>query len=335
MPTLLPGVRTNSPAVTPYPPDPGLAGPAAAELSPPEGPPAPSRPPRLKRGWSRRPRTRGRSPGVRAQHPHHRLGDVLGDQFFWRRLLVAPRPAGEVRQHLARVAEHHPHVVAPEFVSPALCHPPQGELAGGVGRPPPEALGPGGGGDIHDGARALLHHLARGGAAHQKGPQHVGPPDALHVVHRGLQQRSEAPEAGVVDQDVDAPRRLDQRVDHALGVRLDAHIPLDGRHAQLAGHALQRLRVPPADRDGHAEVHQRARDGQADAAAPAGHEGALSFQCVAVRHGLSFIFAGAAWGASWGGPRGRPPANRALDNACAGPCARGGRRPSRSSRGRR
>src|SRR5690606_12201539 len=144
----------------------------------------------------------------------------------------------------------------------------------------------------HEGAAPLPHEHLRGGVAEIDRPVEIGAQHALPVAFGGLVERAHADDAGIVDDDVEAPEDVHGLLDHGPARRSfgDAERIGDGLAAfganGLDHHigGLGRFAVPGdgnaqiVDDDARAEPRHVPADGAADAAAPAGDDGDLALE---------------------------------------------------------
>ncbi len=131
---------------------------------------------------------------------------------------------------------------------------------------------------------AALHHVAGGGLRGEEGPLEVHVEDEVVVLLADLEERLADLDAGVVDEDVEAPEGGDGGADEALGLRGDADVGAerDGLPAQLLDLRRDGARFVLLAVVVHGHVGALAReaqgDGLADAARAAGDEGGLAFE---------------------------------------------------------
>jgi hypothetical protein len=127
-------------------------------------------------------------------------------------------------------------------------------------------------------ARLLADEVPRRLPRHQEGAVDVGPVDLLEPREVGVYELGEDPEAGVVDQDVDAPVAVHDLPHGANGVLLAADVAADPAHVEVGRGRFQQLAAPGRDHDVAALLVERRGDGATDALAAARDECLCSVQ---------------------------------------------------------
>ena len=90
------------------------------------------------------------------------------------------------------------------------------ELGGGIIRLPEIADEPGGRGHVDIGAGRLLLEMRRGGAADVERALEMHGDDGVELLFRHLVEEAVAQIACIVDHAVDAPERIERRLDDAM-----------------------------------------------------------------------------------------------------------------------
>ena len=131
------------------------------------------------------------------------------------------------------------------------------------------------GGGHDDAAVALLDHVGPCGPGGVERPDDVDGEVLLEVVHVGVGEAGPSDDAGVVDQDVEAPELLDGRIDERLRARGGGHVAVVGDGRPAGGDDLRRRRVDATCGVRSDALHRPAQVVDHDAGAPVGEQ-----QCV-------------------------------------------------------
>ena len=137
--------------------------------------------------------------------------------------------------------------------------------------------------DIEQVAAALLEHV-RDRVLGRVDLRHEVDADDLLPLLRGRLDPAVDGDAGVGDEEVDAPEALDRRLDEVLDVLLAADVGSHGIGADRSGGALGGVLTEVREHDLRALLGEAGRQREADAAGAAGHDGHLVLDV----HGWSF-----------------------------------------------
>ena len=157
----------------------------------------------------------------------HRVGRLLGQD------------VGQLRLHVAGNDDVRADVPAAELARERLREADDPGLRRRVVRLPPVPVDADDRGDVHDRPRALLHHPARRRAARVEARREVRVDDGVPVLVRHADEQPVARDAGVVHEDVEIARLLDER---ARRLRI-GDVRLHGAAADLGGERLGLVRA--------------------------------------------------------------------------------------------
>ena len=132
-------------------------------------------------------------------------------------------------------------------------------------------------GDVDDGAGPPRDHVPADGAGAVEGAVEPDVEDALPALARHVDGRDPCPDAGIVDEHVDAPEALERLSDGRIHLALIRDVDGEGQGRaaalrDLLGHGLRRRRVDVRHRDGGAERGESHRRRPPDAGPGAGDE---------------------------------------------------------------
>src|SRR5829696_1847895 len=132
-------------------------------------------------------------------------------------------------------------------------------------------------GDVDDGAGPPRHHVPADGAGAVEGAVEPDVEDALPALARHVDGRDPRPDAGIVDEHVEAPEASERLSDGRIHLALIRDIDRGGQGRtaalrDLLGHGPRRRRVDVRHRDGGAERGESHRRRPPDAGPGAGDE---------------------------------------------------------------